>query len=74
MEYRQALREKLVEEATEVANAEKNSDFIKELADVCEVLDALMAAYEISGEQVKAIQQKRRESRGGFEKGWQLWL
>jgi predicted house-cleaning noncanonical NTP pyrophosphatase (MazG superfamily) len=74
MEYRQALREKLVEEANEVADAEEKSELLKELADVCEVLDALMAAYNISGEQVKAIQQQRREQRGGFEKGWMLHL
>lgn len=73
-EYRQALREKLVEEANEVADAEEKSELLKELADVGEVLNALMAAYNISPEQVKSIQQERREQRGGFEQGWMLHL
>ncbi|MCI0711669.1 MAG: nucleoside triphosphate pyrophosphohydrolase [Chloroflexi bacterium] len=42
----QALRQKLVEEAQEVLQA-KPDELVNELADVYEVLDALIAAYDL---------------------------
>lgn len=64
-EYRQALRQKLVEEAGEVAEAQ-GEDLVAELADLYEVIDALMASYGIAGDRVLQEQVKRREARGGF--------
>ena len=64
-EYRQALRLKLIEEATEVAEANEN-ELVTELADLYEVIDALMASYGISGDRLLNAQAKRRETRGGF--------
>lgn len=64
-EYRQALRQKLIEEAAEVAAAD-GENFIGELADLYEVIDALMASYGISGDRILNAQAKRRETRGGF--------
>lgn len=64
-EYCQALRVKLIEEAKEVAEAEEE-DLITELADLYEVIDALMASYGIKGDRVLNAQAKRRETRGGF--------
>ncbi len=64
-EYRQALRLKLIEEATEVAEANDN-ELVAELADLYEVIDALMASYGISGDRILNAQAKRRETRGGF--------
>ncbi|MCC3404947.1 MAG: nucleoside triphosphate pyrophosphohydrolase [Microcoleus sp. PH2017_10_PVI_O_A] len=66
-EYRQALRQKLIEEATEVAEADKDN-LVAELADLYEVIDALMLSYGISGDRVLNAQAKRRETRGGFTK------
>jgi predicted house-cleaning noncanonical NTP pyrophosphatase (MazG superfamily) len=65
-DYRAALREKLIEEAREAANA-SGDDLILELADLHEVLDALLRAYGISDETVQAAQMRRREERGGFD-------
>ena len=70
-EYLQALRDKLVEEALEVQKAAP-ADLATELADICEVMDALMAAYGISPEQVRLLQAARREERGAFEKRLKL--
>ncbi|HNT24166.1 MAG TPA: nucleoside triphosphate pyrophosphohydrolase [Anaerolineales bacterium] len=70
-EYVQALREKLVEEALEAQKAEGN-DLIKELADLGEVMDALMAYYGIGHEQVDRVQTARRNERGAFEKRLKL--
>jgi predicted house-cleaning noncanonical NTP pyrophosphatase (MazG superfamily) len=64
-EYRIALRIKLIEEATEVAEA-TGDDLIAELADLYEVIDALMLSYGISDDRILNAQVKRRETRGGF--------
>lgn len=50
-EFRQALRAKLVEEAQEAAAA-IDADLVTELADLCEVMDALMVASGIDRETV----------------------
>lgn len=62
-----ALREKLVEEAHEACEA-NILHLLKELADLYEVIDTLMAVYNISPQQVKAIQERKRREAGGFEK------
>ena len=64
-EYRQALRQKLIEEAAEAAAAD-GEDLVAELADLCEVMDALMLSYGVSGDRLLAEKIKRRETRGGF--------
>ena len=66
-EYRQALLVKLVEEAQEVAKAE-GGELVKELADLYEVIDAVMTAFALDKDAILAKQQKRRDERGGFEK------
>lgn len=70
-EYQQALREKLVEEAQEAAIALPD-ELIRELADLYEVVDALMVAYQIERSDVVREQEARRAERGGF--GQQLRL
>ncbi|MFW6359716.1 MAG: hypothetical protein ACOC0N_10965, partial [Chroococcales cyanobacterium] len=65
-EYQQALRDKLIEEAKEVAKANKE-ELGKEIADVYEVIEALIAAYGMNREEVIAKQAQIREERGGFE-------
>ena len=66
-EYRQAVLVKLVEEAEEAAAAERG-DLVKELADLYEVIDAVIAAFALDGESILNMQQTRRNERGGFEK------
>lgn len=66
-EYRQALLAKLVEEAQEVVEAEPN-ELVKELADLYEVTEALLVAFDLDRDAIRAQQQKRRDERGGFER------
>lgn len=66
-EYRQALREKVVEEAQEVAAADEQN-LITELADIYEVIDAIIENYGINRELIIAEQIRRRQERGGFQK------
>ena len=73
-EYRQALREKLVEEAHEAANANPQK-LITELADLYEVIDALEVSYGIKDEEVRSEQERRHAERGGFERRIKLlWI
>ncbi len=64
-EFRHTLRMKLVEEAHEVAAA-KGQDLVTELADVMEVLDAVLEVHRIRWDEVQAVQAVRRQERGGF--------
>jgi predicted house-cleaning noncanonical NTP pyrophosphatase (MazG superfamily) len=70
-EYREALRTKLIEEAEEAARADPGK-LVIELADLYEVVDAIMAAYGIDRQLVLTEQKQRRIERGGFEERIQL--
>lgn len=67
LEYRQALRQKVVEEAQEVAVADEQN-LITELADIYEVMDTIIETYRINRELIIAEQMRRRKERGGFQK------
>ena len=68
-EYRQRLGDKLLEEAGEVVRAIAQEEQIAELADLCEVMDALCAEYGITWEAVKAAQAEKRDRHGGYYHG-----
>jgi predicted house-cleaning noncanonical NTP pyrophosphatase (MazG superfamily) len=63
--YRLALREKLVEEAREVAAA-SDAERLDEFADLAEVLDAALAAHGIGAEDLRRRREARNAERGGF--------
>lgn len=64
-EYRTALLTKLLEEAQEVQEALPDK-LTTELADLLEVMEALMALHGLDEAEVRLVQQERREKRGGF--------
>ncbi len=66
-EYERALMEKISEEARELGLAGTRGEIIEEAADVFEVLEAMLKAYEISDEEVKAAKDSKRVKRGGFD-------
>ncbi len=70
-DYRQALLVKVVEEASEVASSPREK-LATEIADLWEVLDALMTVFQLDPESVRTLQVQRREERGGFEKRLKL--
>lgn len=73
-EYRRALLDKLVEEANEAAQAPPD-ELIHELADLCEVLDAILTAFTIERKILQEEQLKRRHERGGFKERLRLlWI
>jgi len=62
-EYRLKLQEKLLEEAEEFLAAES----VEEMADVFEVIDALLTLNGWTREDILKIQQEKRAKRGGFD-------
>ncbi len=66
------LKDKLLEEAQEVFEAydlEDKTQLKEEMADVIEVIDAMLFHNKISLEEVLALRDTKREKRGGFETG-----
>ena len=73
-EYRIALLEKLVEEASEAAGGQE-ADLPQELADIFELINAIMLEFGIMESTVEEIQEEKRRQRGGFSKRIQLlWI
>ncbi len=66
LQYEEQLKMKLREEIEEVCVAQGNTELIEELADVFEVIDAVCALQKISLEEVRTVQQEKRDKRGGF--------
>lgn len=69
------LKDKLLEEVNEVFEAYGKEDkkFLKEeLADVIEVVDAMLYHNNIALSEVLLIRDAKREKKGGFEKGLYL--
>ena len=64
----QALKDKLREEAQEVFDAPADK-VIEELADVQEVIAALISELKIDEQELKQVQDAKREERGGFTSG-----
>jgi predicted house-cleaning noncanonical NTP pyrophosphatase (MazG superfamily) len=67
-EYRAALVAKLAEEAAEAGGAAGDPRaLLEELADVTEVILALLAAHGFTPAQLEAVRLAKREQRGGFD-------
>ena len=66
--FKQAIKEKLIEEATEVCNAQNRDDILSELADLQEVMDTIKQIYNINTLEVNTIQAVKALQRGKFEK------
>ncbi len=63
-EYGRLLKEKLVEEVHEYLEAEN----LEELADVLEVLEAIMKHKNFIQSELEDVKESKKEKRGGFEK------
>lgn len=66
-DFKDQLKQKLLEEAQEVIAAQSNTELIDELADILEVIDTFIQVCNISMQDIVAAQTSRRELRGGFE-------
>ena len=65
-EFVQELKNKLVEEATEVQDTTSREDLIKELADVMEVIETIKTANAISSEEIEKERILKNNTNGNF--------
>lgn len=63
------LRLKLLEEAYELFKVKSSDEFIKEAADVFEVIQTLAAHHNVSLAQIEAARRSRADKRGAFNDG-----
>jgi predicted house-cleaning noncanonical NTP pyrophosphatase (MazG superfamily) len=63
------LRDKLVEEANEVASAADDRSVVEELADVLEVIHAYASWLGVGVQEIDQMRQVKRAQRGGFGAG-----
>lgn len=68
-QYKQALMDKLLEEASEVVEAGIHEELIKEIGDVQEVLAAIVKAHGLDSDEIEKLRRERAESRGAFDAG-----
>ena len=65
--YIEELKKKLLEEAQEIPQTD-NTEVVKELADVQEIIDNLIAALQVSPTEFKKIQAAKNAKNGSFQK------
>ena len=70
--FRAALLAKLLEEAGEAVDAADTDALARELADLYEVIDAVLELHGLDRDVVRALQARRREERGGFARRLEL--
>jgi len=66
-EFKLALRAKALEEAQELANA-GDDELLSELADLEEVIETILHAYDFTRDQLNAARQRKSDERGAFTK------
>jgi len=66
-EYLNALKTKLLEEYNEVILS-SGKDFLEELADMLEVIDALASTENKTLNDIINIKEEKKQNRGGFDK------
>lgn len=71
-EHEIEIKRKLVEELTEYQETTNNEDAIEELADLLELIYAVLPLHGSSMEDLEKVRLAKREKRGGFEKGYFL--
>lgn len=64
-----AIKDKMIEEATEFYEAQHKEDSVEELADILELIHMAIGVLGVSFEELEATREHKRNARGGFEKG-----
>lgn len=65
-EYKTCLKEKMVEEAQEVAASTNQKDLCAECGDVLEVMISLLHVYGLTLDDVRAVADQKKKANGGF--------
>lgn len=66
-EFKVALKNKLIEEASELHQAKTNEELIEELADVYEVLEEILIHERIDIKQIQKARIHKNMDKGGFD-------
>jgi predicted house-cleaning noncanonical NTP pyrophosphatase (MazG superfamily) len=67
-EYKKYLLVKIFEEVSEFENAKEKIHKTEEMADIMEILDALISINKLKLSDIRKIQKQKAKKRGGFEK------
>jgi predicted house-cleaning noncanonical NTP pyrophosphatase (MazG superfamily) len=67
-EYLKFLLKKVTEEAQELANAENKEHIIEEVADLMELIEAILEFSEVDAETFNKVKNEKTDKRGGFKK------
>ena len=65
-EFKQELKNKLLEEVIEVKDADSRDNLLKELADIMEVIESIISVHNITKEEVEKERIIKREVNGYF--------
>ena len=66
--FKVALKEKLVEEASELLEAKTNEEVLNELSDVLQLLESIAQNNNTTIAEVEKQKEKKKQERGAFEK------
>jgi len=66
------IKRKLDEELKEYQQASSNDEAVEELADLLELIYAVLPLHDSSIEELEKVRLAKREKRGGFDKGYYL--
>jgi len=66
------IKRKLKEELNEYQEASSNEEAIEELADLLELIYAVLPLHNSNMEELENVRLAKREKRGGFDKGYYL--
>ncbi len=67
-EFLDYLVKKLTEESMELQKSKVHDNFEEELADIFEVIDAILGVKKKQRKDIAVVQKKKRKERGGFKK------
>ncbi|MEK7158842.1 MAG: nucleoside triphosphate pyrophosphohydrolase [Patescibacteria group bacterium] len=70
--FKAALRDKMVEEAGELANAKTREEILNELADILQLVESVAQVEDVTIAEVESKKQNKKVERGGFDQRWFL--
>lgn len=68
LEYKEKLKEKLLEEVQEFLDSKDPENEKEELADILEIIDAIYESSGFNKYEIEQIKKEKKEKRGGFSK------
>lgn len=71
-EHEVEIKRKLLEELKEYQEATSNEEAVEELADLLELIYAVLPLHDSTMEELEKVRAAKREKRGGFDKGYYL--